>query len=232
VTSKASSGLAGWSAEAIDAECAAAYRVYHEGVRQRHLEYFRLNPGLRHSKTAFAADTFEAALPRGWERLAPLIPAATRHRHHLSGGSSQTLALGLLGPAAMYGKSLQWLFEPHGPFRPVGERVAWQFEYSVGFGLLNEPGKSGIADAAEVFEDLCVQLGRLALTISKAEVWRRGAMGPEEVTSAEAGIFKLAAHDGHRLLRFRAAGRPRRRGEVHGEGVRRLLVQGARRRAL
>jgi hypothetical protein len=38
----------------------------------------------------------------------------------------------------MYGKSLQWLFEPHGPFRPVGERVAWQFEYSVGFGLLNE----------------------------------------------------------------------------------------------
>jgi hypothetical protein len=38
----------------------------------------------------------------------------------------------------MYGKGLQWLFESNGPFPTIGHPASWEFEYSVGFGLLDE----------------------------------------------------------------------------------------------
>lgn len=131
-------GLTDWTARTVADTCRPRYRAYHADVRRRHIEHFAKRPKQRSPTHAFAAATLEDALPDGWERLAPLIPAASLHRHHLSGGSSQTLALGLLGPAVIYGKGLEWLFEPNGPFTTIGQPVTPKFEYSVGLGLLNE----------------------------------------------------------------------------------------------
>jgi hypothetical protein len=44
----------------------------------------------------------------------------------------------VLGPAVWGSRDLCWLFEPVGLFPPVGDSVLWEFEYEVGFGLLNE----------------------------------------------------------------------------------------------
>jgi hypothetical protein len=107
-------------------------------VRKGHIEYFRNHPDRCDPRRSFCAKSLADALPIGWERLAGLIPNASLHRHHLSGGSSQTLALGLLGAAATRGQGLEWLFQPHGPFPPIGQPVSWRFEYQVGFALLNE----------------------------------------------------------------------------------------------
>jgi hypothetical protein len=134
-----SSPLARWSAGRIDAECAQAYRAYHRDLRDRHIKHFADTPKRRDARRPFVAASFDDALPVGWgTRLARLIKPDALHRHYLSGGSSQTLALGLLGPAVLHPSSLQWLFEPGGPFPSVGVPLTWQFEYSVGFGLLNE----------------------------------------------------------------------------------------------
>ena len=50
------------------------------------------------------------ALPESeWAGLADLLPVSERHRHNLSGNSSQVVALGLLGVGAKRDPSLSWL---------------------------------------------------------------------------------------------------------------------------
>ena len=123
---------------AIKAECRTSHRQYHSELRRLHVAWSSAVPGRNSPQQAFVAPTLEAALPERWGHLATLIPEAARHRHNRSAGSSQTLALGLLGPAAWGNPNLPWLFEPTGPFPDIGRPVHSQFEYSVGFGLLNE----------------------------------------------------------------------------------------------
>jgi len=133
------SQLAAWTSKRVADDCRAAYRAYHADVRQRHVQYFAQHPDLRGPTHDFGAASFEAALPPGWgSRLAALVPETSRHKHARSGGSSQTLAVGLLGPPALYDEHLQWLFEPKGVFPRLKEPLGWEFEYPVGFGLLNE----------------------------------------------------------------------------------------------
>lgn len=98
-----------WTAERIDAECDAAYESYFADIRQRHIAYFAERPELRSDTHPFAAKSREAALPDGWEHLARALPANAWHRHHLSGGSSQMLALVLLAAAARADASLDWI---------------------------------------------------------------------------------------------------------------------------
>jgi Restriction Endonuclease associating with ARP len=132
--------LGDWTHEAIARECRSSYRSFVNGLRARHIAYFAKRRGAANRTHAYLARDFESALPEGWgRRLAKLLPEDARHRHHLSAASSQTLALGLLGPAALHSReTLDWLFEPVGFMPPLGQRVLWQFEYSVGFGLLHE----------------------------------------------------------------------------------------------
>jgi hypothetical protein len=140
--SRETSLLAPWPYKRIEAECRRPYAAYHRDVRERHLSYFEEELERRHPRNAFGALSLAAALPRGWQRLERFLPPERRHRHHLSGGSSQVLALGLLGPAVMHDAMLPWLFEPEGFFPSIGQPVSWEFEYSVGFGLLNERPKT------------------------------------------------------------------------------------------
>jgi hypothetical protein len=55
------------------------------------------------------ARTRQAAFPDGLEHLAGAIAARAWHRHHLSAGSSQVLAIALLAAASRADASLQWL---------------------------------------------------------------------------------------------------------------------------
>jgi hypothetical protein len=131
--------LAVWSPERITAECAPAYRAYHRELRARHVAWSAAGVGRRNQTHAFVAPSWDAALPHGWgARLGPLVAEEARHRHHLSAGSSQALALALLGPAAQRDDGLPWLAGDAGLFPSIGLPVHWQFEYGVGFGLLNE----------------------------------------------------------------------------------------------
>jgi hypothetical protein len=131
--------LSAWPPSRIEEECAHAYRRYHRSLRQQHISFFRQYSDLRDPQRSFCAKSFSDALPPGWgARLEKHIPLEKRHRWCVAGGSSQALALGLLGPAALWGHGLEWLFGPNSPLPSIGDPVAWQFEYEVGFGLLNE----------------------------------------------------------------------------------------------
>jgi hypothetical protein len=70
-----------------------------------------------------------------------------RHRHHLSGNSSQVLALGLLGVAAKRDPSLDWLWNGLGPLPPAaGRSPAWQFEYKLAPDVLGEQPRQTSVD--------------------------------------------------------------------------------------
>jgi hypothetical protein len=61
----------------------------------------------------------ERALPAGWDHLVDDLPQRVRHVHHLSGRSSQVVALSILGASARLDPSLDWLWEALAPLRPT-----------------------------------------------------------------------------------------------------------------
>lgn len=130
--------LAAWTKPDIDAQCSAAHGRYDRELALHYTDYFAGHPELRGSHRHCAVN-MEAALPTNWSRLADRIPLRCRHRHHLSGKSSQILALGLLGPASEIDPSLGWLWTLVGsPASPVAPDTLVQFEYEVAPTLLNE----------------------------------------------------------------------------------------------
>lgn len=80
----------------------------------------------------------EAALPAGWGDLEYLIPANQIHRYALSGKSSQTLALGLLGTAAKLQPDLAWLFSALDLEPTADPEPLFEFEHTVSEELLGE----------------------------------------------------------------------------------------------
>ena len=135
-----------WSPDRIAAQCSASYRAYHRVLRARHLSWAAAAPQRWTDREPFVAESLDAALPAGWgPRLEALLPATVRHRHYLSAGSSQVLALAVLGPAAKRNDGLPWLVGADGLFPSIGKPVLWGFEYKVGFALLNEkPRMTGV----------------------------------------------------------------------------------------
>ena len=128
--------LAAWTRADIEAECARAWRSYDRRLTTRYARYFEQHPELAGEQRSSARD-LESALPPGWGELAAAVPADGWQRHHLSGKSSQTLTVGLLGVAAARDPSLGWLFEALGlEARPAEPRLG--FEHSVEPGLLGE----------------------------------------------------------------------------------------------
>ena len=115
--------FAGWTARRVDLECADRYQAYAEEVRARHVEYFARRPAQKSDTHSFLARTRESAFPDGWEHLAGAIGEQAWHRHHLSAGSSQVLAIALLAAATSAEPSLGWL-----PGSPCAGRPLTLFE--------------------------------------------------------------------------------------------------------
>jgi hypothetical protein len=86
------------------------HRRYKRGLEERYTEYFAAQPELRGIHKRKARD-LPAALPAGFEGLERWLPESVRHLHYLSGGSSQVVALALLGAACRGGPSLRWYGE-------------------------------------------------------------------------------------------------------------------------
>jgi hypothetical protein len=125
----ASPHLADWTGPEVIAECRVAYNAYRAAKTESYRAYFAAKPHLRADDHPYKARDLAAALPDGWVGLADLLPVSERHRHHLSGNSSQVLALGLLGVAARLDPSLAWLWNALAPLPPAQASLpAWTFE--------------------------------------------------------------------------------------------------------
>jgi outer membrane biosynthesis protein TonB len=134
----AAAALAAWSREAIDAACQPAWRRYDRRLGARYERYFEDHPELAGEQRISARD-YASALPPGWDELVDEVPDDARHRQHLSGKSSQTLAVGLLGVAARTDPSLGWLWDALGPLPDAGsETRRIEFEHRVSAELLGE----------------------------------------------------------------------------------------------
>jgi len=122
--------LAGWLRLDVDAQCAADWRQYDSALAARYERYFEEHQELR-GKQRYSARSLEAALPPEWSELSRAIGKGGWHRHHLSGKSSQTLTVGLVGVAAQLDPSLGWLWDALSPLPPArndGPRLAFEHE--------------------------------------------------------------------------------------------------------
>ena len=123
--------LALWTYEAIHDECRDAFSRYSAELDSHYRAYFAANPIYAGAHSRQARD-IESALPPGWEHLADDLPEAARHRHHLSGRSSQVLAVSLLGASTRIDPSLEWLFEALSPLGPCDSPlVPPRFEFEL-----------------------------------------------------------------------------------------------------
>src|SRR3954469_24063899 len=91
----------------VDKECAAPHREYKRRLEEAYTAYFAAHPSLA-GKHRFKAASIEAALPEGFGGLRSEIPPRLLHRHRLSGGPSQVVALGMLGVPARIDPTLRW----------------------------------------------------------------------------------------------------------------------------
>lgn len=140
--------LAGWTLPEIESECSASYRPYKREKDQRYSRYFAAHPELAGKGTLRARD-LPAALPPGHADLAQLIAQRDLHREHLSGNSSQILAMALLGSATAADRTLSWLFEALRPTLPpprVGSMPRTKLEKTLTPDLLGEVPKQTAID--------------------------------------------------------------------------------------
>lgn len=131
--------LGDWSHEQIHGECSGAYNAYRSALDAHYKAYFKANPKVAGTHPQLAA-SFEQAMPPGWEELAAKIPSELRHRHHLSGKSSQAIGLGLLGAAWSREPFLLWLEDALSPIPPfsITNPPSVSFEYQLDASVLNE----------------------------------------------------------------------------------------------
>lgn len=131
--------LGDWTFAQIHQECAGAYGKYRSDLDARYKAYFEANPKVASGHPQLAA-SFETAMPPGMSELAARIPPGLRHRHHLSGKSSQGLGLGLLGAASLRDPFLPWFEEALSPVAPFSMTTppTVSFEHELDPAMLNE----------------------------------------------------------------------------------------------
>lgn len=142
------------------AQLNSLYRAYEREAIERYTTFFAVNPALRDPDHPYKAVSLEAALPQGWGGLAEYLPRAERHRHHLSGRSSQVLALGLLGSGIQLEPDLGWLAEALDmPSISTGSEPTGTFEWRAPFELLNEQPRPTSVDLLVENEglSLCIE---------------------------------------------------------------------------
>lgn len=166
-----------WTSGRIREQCHRAWLDYDAALRDRYIAYFRRRPDLAHPTQAWSAKDIGSALPTGWEGLAQLIPSG-RHRHHLSGKSSQVLALGLLGASGKLDPSHSCLWNAFSPLKaaesPAPSRT---FEFEVPKPLLGED------DGRRTSVDYLVQDPAVVMCIECK--WREDGVG--SCSCAQAG---------------------------------------------
>jgi len=130
-----------WTTARIKTACHRAWLDYDAAKTKHYTAYFKAHTELAHPRQAWSAKNIESALPPGWSDLTNLLPAG-RHREHLSGKSSQILALALLGVAAKLDQSHHWLWRAFSPLAPASATPPTAtFELEVEASLLGEYGK-------------------------------------------------------------------------------------------
>lgn len=131
--------LSHWTGPQVTAECRTAHNAYKAAKTESYRAYFTAYPHLKAVDHAYKAVDLAAALPDDWAGLADQLPATERHRQHLSGNSSQVLALGLLGASAKLDPSLNWLWDALGPLPPATDPFpSASFEYKLAPEVLDE----------------------------------------------------------------------------------------------
>jgi len=139
---QAASEFERWTKPRIDHACAPAYRRYSGELRLLHSAYYHARPEQRSATHPFAAARREFCFLPAHGRLADALTEPDWHRHHLSGASSQTLALALLAPASEADRSFGWL--------PAGDRIAYPahslFEVRLSAEVLNERSRQTTLD--------------------------------------------------------------------------------------
>lgn len=139
--------LANWTGATVTAECKTAYNAYKKAKTESYRAYFTANSHLKAANHDYKASDLAAALPEEWAGLSELLPVSERHLHHLSGNSSQVLALGLLGSAARTDPSLSWLWDALGPLPPASDSLPKHaFEYTLDPEVLDEQPRQTSVD--------------------------------------------------------------------------------------
>ncbi len=130
--------LRDWTDARATREAGRSHARYKSGLEEQYTQYFERHKQ-RRGDHRWLARNLALALPDGWESLQELLPVRARHRWHLSGGSSQVVALGLLGSALRREPSLDWLRRALAPLPSLGQLIqAPQFEHELGETVLNE----------------------------------------------------------------------------------------------
>lgn len=130
--------LAEWTHEAVHDECRDAYNDYSRKLDAHYAAYFADHPEERGAYLRQAAD-LERALPPGWDHLGDDLPTRVRHVHHLSGRSSQVLALAVFDASSHLDPGLEWLFQAFAPLpKSDSPLVAPELEHELPPGALNE----------------------------------------------------------------------------------------------
>lgn len=127
-----------WTPSEIDAQCKAGHARYVSSLKQHYTEYFAARPEEAGTQ-AWSARDLRAALPPGFEMLEVFLAAGARHRHHLSAGSSQVVALALIGAAQVTRPEPVWysgLLDL--PVPAAEEKTRLQFEFALDAQLLGE----------------------------------------------------------------------------------------------
>ena len=117
------SGLANWTHDAAHRECRADYSRYSRDLDAHYASYFAAHPEERGTHVRQAVD-LPRALPPGWDYLADELPERVRHIHHLSGRSSQVLALAIFGASSHLDPGLDWLKDALAPLPASTWRTA------------------------------------------------------------------------------------------------------------
>lgn len=130
--------LAAWTKGEVDQICNKPYGVYVRGLTEHYRQYFAEHPELAGDHPLKAKD-LGSALPPGADFLEEYLPEKLWHLQHLSGRSSQIVALALLGLAWRLDPSVRWLEEAlrlPGLLRSPAPTV--RFEVGLESQLLNE----------------------------------------------------------------------------------------------
>lgn len=144
VNSMANLRLSDWAKPAIDGECQTQHGRYDRALALHYTRYFESHSELR-GNHKHCAINIEAALPNGWSSLAGEIPKSERHRHHLSGKSSQLLGLGVLGVAVRLQPDLNWLWRAIG-VTPDSSGLQIRFEHKLAADALGEQPRQTAVD--------------------------------------------------------------------------------------
>ncbi len=153
-----------WTPREINRVCGGAHRAYKRDFEKHYTAYFCDHPDLA-GKHPYKAKNIVAALPPGWGHLADLLSGKGWHRHCLSGGSSQVLAVALLGSAIAENDS-SWLGEVLDLDPKLSSNVRSEFEFALDPKTLGEsPNVTNI--------DLLLEDERAVICI-EAKLWEAG----------------------------------------------------------